>query len=570
MNNKKYGLTLLIISILVITIGITYAYYSASVQGTGNTNAEASATTATIGEVEFNGENTFDTTNIGRDIYPGFIGVQTFTVGPYKDGNGIYEIDLEANVPAAFDNDIKLTLYKTSDVTNNNIDSEEGTLTITNNQYVKQDTLITNGTLTKVYEGALVNTDETILEQVEFVIESNAFSTPTVTPDGYYTYYAVYEYLDNGNQNNQQGLNFSSKITVKYVSEKIKYAKDTILGLAGSADSTSTAVIDNGAIYDTDGATELCTNTLAYDDYGNLRFVGANPCNYVTFNGETAGWRIIGVIDNQVKLIRNESIGSYSWDTSALGVNGGYGINQWGESGSYKGADLMKLLNPGFETNLAEDSSGNTITGTYVNNSLYWNGQSGNCYNNSRNAYTTCDFTSTGLSSEAKNMIAYSTWHLGANDETTYTYENKKASKLYELERSTNTGKICTSGTNCNDSVERTTTWEGYIGLMSPSDYGYAVGGSVRDTCLNSNLYDYDSNNCKSNDWLHKGGHQWTMLPYAYSTFAHRVFYLYDSGRVNGINAYNALASRPALNLESLVRINGDGTPNAPYTLSLE
>ena len=183
MNNKKYSLSLLIISILVVTIGITYAYYSASVQGTGNTNAEASARTATLGEVEFNGENTFDTTNIGRDIYPGFIGVQSFTIGPYKDGSGIYEIDLQATVPAAFNNDIKLTIYKTTDATNNNIDSEEGTLTVTNNRYVKQDTLITNGTLEKVYEGPLVTTTETMLEQVEFVIESNEFETPDTTPD---------------------------------------------------------------------------------------------------------------------------------------------------------------------------------------------------------------------------------------------------------------------------------------------------------------------------------------------------------------------------------------------------
>ena len=188
MNNKKQGLILLVVSILVVTIGLTYAYYSASVQGTGNTNAEASATTATLGEVEFNGENTFDTTNIGRDIYPGFIGVQTFTIAPYANGHGIYEIDLEANVPAAFGSDIKITLYKTSDATNNSIDSEEGSLTITNNQYVKQDTLTITGTLTKVYEGVLTDTDEEVLEQVEFLIENNEFNEPDTTPDNYYTY----------------------------------------------------------------------------------------------------------------------------------------------------------------------------------------------------------------------------------------------------------------------------------------------------------------------------------------------------------------------------------------------
>ena len=327
-------------------------------------------------------------------------------------------------------------------------------------------------------------------------------------------------------------------------------ATSVIARLAGNA--TSTDVIDNGS--DASG----CTNTLAYDDYGNLRFVGANPCNYVTFNGETAGWRIIGVIDNKVKLIRNESIGDFSWDTSASGVNGGYGINQWGESGTYKGADLMKLLNPGFDTNLAEDSSGNQISGTYVNNSLYWNGQSGNCYNSQSNAYTTCDFTSTGLTSEAKSMIANTTWHLGSqgtNNVTTSGNGLGTSKKFYEYERSSNTGKICTSGSYCNDTVARTTEWEGYIGLMSPSDYGYAVGGSV--------------DNCMSNDWLHKGTYQWTMSPRAYSTYAYYVFYVRSTGNVYSTGAITANGVRPSLNLTSGVRINGDGTPNAPYTLSL-
>ena len=338
-----------------------------------------------------------------------------------------------------------------------------------------------------------------------------------------------------------------------------------IARLAGNADPTSTALIDNGT--DASG----CTNTLAYDDFGNLRFVGANPCNYVTFNGETAGWRIIGIIDNRVKLIRNEFIGSYSWDTSASEVNGGGGINQWGESGSYTGADLMKLLNPGFNTNLAEDSSGNQISGTYVNNSLYWNGQSGNCYNKYNNAYTTCDFTSTGLSSEAKSMIASTTWHLGSQGSNDYTASGLGTSKkFYEYERSSNTGKICTSGSFCDDKVARTTEWEGYIGLMSPSDYGYAVGGSVRNTCLSKSLRNYNTDNCVSNDWLHKGTYEWMMSPHADSTYARDVFYVDNTGHVYSPTVGYAYASRPALNLISGVKVSsGNGSSNNPYVLSL-
>ena len=53
-------------------------------------------------------------------------------------------------------------------------------------------------------------------------------------------------------------------------------------------------------------------------DGGNIRYYGASPKNYVYFNCETYPstncelWRIIGVFDGKIKLIRNGSIGSYS------------------------------------------------------------------------------------------------------------------------------------------------------------------------------------------------------------------------------------------------------------------
>jgi len=60
------------------------------------------------------------------------------------------------------------------------------------------------------------------------------------------------------------------------------------------------------------------------------RYSGSNSAvkNYVSFNGET--WRIIGVFEaddgsgnyeQRVKIVRDESIGKYSWDTSASGIN---------------------------------------------------------------------------------------------------------------------------------------------------------------------------------------------------------------------------------------------------------
>ena len=383
--------------------------------------------------------------------------------------------------------------------------------------------------------------------------------------DGESVAYILYLWMDENDTIADKNKTFEASVYVSNVAKKkIPTGAETIAKLVSGSDATSTAVIDKGT--DASG----CTNTLAYDDFGNLRYVGANPCNYVTFNGETAGWRIIGVFDNQIKLIRNESIGSYSWDSSALSGNYGNGINQWGESGTYTGADLMKLLNPGYDTNLAEDASGATITGTYANNSLYWNKETGNCYNNKKNAYTTCDFSITGLTETAKGMIDKHTWNLGSNDGTTYTYDNIKAKPFYELERSNNNGKICTSGNSCKDTVERTTTWEGYVGLMYPSDYGYAVGGEARTNCLeNTNLYDYNINSCYSNDWLFISADQFTISPFASSSDAFVVFFVGSDGRSYGRSAWHDYAVRPALFLIPSITISGEGTPSSPFTLSL-
>ena len=46
-------------------------------------------------------------------------------------------------------------------------------------------------------------------------------------------------------------------------------------------------------------------------------FTGANPNNYITFNNEKAGWRIISVeCDGTIKIMKDTSIGSELWDSS--------------------------------------------------------------------------------------------------------------------------------------------------------------------------------------------------------------------------------------------------------------
>ena len=280
------------------------------------------------------------------------------------------------------------------------------------------------------------------------------------------------------------------------------------------------------------------------------RYSGSNDVvkNYVTFNNET--WRIIGVfptddgtgnVENRIKIIREESIGDYSWDTSVSTINTGYGINQWGSSGSYEGADLMRLLNPGYESES-------------VNNSLYWNRGNGTCYSGYQNATTTCDFSSTGLTENAKEMIDNTKWYTSASN------RDITASESYAEERASTTTDF-----SSKDGVTRTTNWTGKVGLMYPSDYGYASSG-----CRNGEqvLADYSNETCTSTNWLYNSDYQWLLSPDA----EHRdcVRRVLSYGYVHISNADSAIGVRLVTYLSSSVKITGgSGTSSDPYTLSL-
>ena len=287
-------------------------------------------------------------------------------------------------------------------------------------------------------------------------------------------------------------------------------------------------------------------------DGGNIRYYGASPKNYVYFNCETYPstncelWRIIGVFDGKIKLMRNESIGNYSWDTSASSVNSGYGVNEWSQ------ADLMKLLNPGHESES-------------VGGSLYYNSKSGGtCYSGRSNATTSCNFTSTGIKNDTtRNMIAETTYNTGEWD-TSKIFSNE----MYEKERSTTTVI-----SNPSDGITRATTWTGKIALAYPSDYGYATDLSKCSQTLINYDSSTDSYACRSNDWMYSiitnSGRNtgWLLTPN--SSIARYAFYVVSSGYVNS-NDYvcDAYWVAPVLYLGSNQNIvAGDGSQSNPYQL---
>ena len=53
-----------------------------------------------------------------------------------------------------------------------------------------------------------------------------------------------------------------------------------------------------------------------------------------------------------IKLVKSETLGNYSWDTSQSGVNSGWGINDWTQS------DLKNELNGDYlNSNLTENTT---------------------------------------------------------------------------------------------------------------------------------------------------------------------------------------------------------------------
>ena len=280
----------------------------------------------------------------------------------------------------------------------------------------------------------------------------------------------------------------------------------------------------------------------------NIRYYGSNPNNYVSFNNEL--WRIIGVFGNNVKLVRSESLGNISWDSSDSTINNGYGVNQWGEStyedgSSYEGADLQ----------------------VYLNKMYYGGDTTVTCYNGRYNQTTTCPKDSNGnfltIDETSKSLIDNHIWNTGAIENNTRT----DTLAFYSAERGTK-GKMCSSGTTCNDAVTRTTSWTGYVALPYITDWAYASSERICET----NMQKQDSSNayiCKNNNWMFKPNTwYWTMSPRARASDASLVWIVRVDGLTGDSPASFANAVFPAIYLKSDILIeSGTGTSSDPYIL---
>ena len=539
--SKKQITSVLVVICLVglIGIGISYSYYLASISTSNEENKNSNITTTTITNVVMDMQGKVSS----NGAYPGHKMVKEVVVRGIGESNSIpanASIKITPDL-GDFSDDVTWKLYKSDEaITCSSTLHKEG----------------------NIYEESTCN----IPASASLILEGTSgtkYKNIVVKPNTETKYYLVVEYLNKTDidQSSQMGKSFSIDIGI---GEKILPTfVETIKDLA----STDTV-------------------NLATDDAdNNVRYIGKDPSNYVYFNcsdyaNPTADtcevWRIIGEFnnvtkadgfkENLVKIIRADSLGNYYWDYKKNGVGSStndYGSNDWSDS------QLMMMLNPTNYLKSGYTNSSDIISSgsqqLYSEMGSYYNGTKGcsptEIASGASFSCTEVDFTSTGLKNDVtRNAIEEVVWNLGGSS----TYNDVTSSMFYERER----GTTVYTG--------RPTTWTGKVGLMYPSDYGYATSGGTtidRVACLAKELNSWassDFSDCKENDYLFDANNaKWTLAPI--SANAYRVFLVNSVGGVSFNDACYSNAVRPALFLKSNIQVDkGTGAKSDPYQLKFD
>ena len=272
----------------------------------------------------------------------------------------------------------------------------------------------------------------------------------------------------------------------------------------------------------------------------SYRYAGSSDTtnNFVCFGYDsTAGtcstdhlYRIIGVFDNQVKLIK------YDYGTTT----------ELGTDGDYDGS---------FTPNASSNSS--YYKGSLASiNTYYWNSGAGtgtNTWSESRLNTTNLNTNYLkNIGTEWSNKIANHTWKVGGN--TLENITEVTAPNVYKNEIT---------------SPADTTTYDAKVGLMYVSDYGYAAAPSAW-----TKLLSYDSENGYNNssvtsvNWMYMGLWEWTISRYTGSSNV--AFDVGYDGRVDGEAVYRgSYAVRPVFYLtSSTTYVSGDGTMSKPFIIN--
>ena len=508
MKNKRKNIIILLILILLLTlgIGVTYAIFK---------------WTSSNSDITFNIEGCYVTYDAGGDITGASLGPALSK----DDTNNVLSK--------------KITLSpECSGVTAN--------LTLKVNEIAPE--LKNTSFIWSLYEGNTKVSSGNFADATTNKVYT-LLSTKTLT-ENTTTTYTLYIYIDGTVDNDSSMGGKKFKFTLGASGENALYKKPSGADYIASLDGGTTGDSGSGVYkvqHDAIASSNSATGSEipAVTDY---RYYGPSPNNYICLDMEDGStcpdkhlYRIIGSIyeekenTNRIKVIKatpltDGTTSAFSWDYKIINRQGSWD-NIWATitSGNYSnsltsGSQLMKLLNSG----------------------AWWNGTSGSYYNNSTTA-TTVNFTNYKLSDKAKSYITTSRYYLGGYTLSPLTNE------MYGYERGT-----------LRYNTDRPLYWEGMVGLMYPSDYGYAAG----NTCVTgTKLWDYEGG-CMNKDWLYISNTlQWLMSPYSGNSFYE--YCVRRDGKVVKTFIEETFTVSPVFYLTSSASISeGEGTSSDPYILS--
>ena len=311
--NKKTMFTILIVACLVILLtGGTYAYLSWTSSNDDNTNVTFTK-----------GEGFSCSADGGGNITTGEVSLMPTDCT--KNSSHVIKREITVNTTIT---DINMPIYMDLWL---NVNSMGTALSNSSNLKYSLTTSSTNCKTDVVKTGTF---NGKIAGDKVYISNGNTYNSTTTE-----TYY-LYIWLDI-NETNADTASQSFNLSLGgSCSNKIPITATTLVSKANPstlmyADATNSQRAEMWTFsHDTTEQVEATT------DY---RYIGSNPNNYIIYNDEV--WRIIGVFDGRIKIIRNDSIGNMYWDYKKYGVGSvtnAYvlGSNDWSES------QLMYMLNP--------------------------------------------------------------------------------------------------------------------------------------------------------------------------------------------------------------------------------
>jgi len=301
------------------------------------------------------------------------------------------------------------------------------------------------------------------------------------------------------------------KVTLDYVQADGKNVNPS--GPAAADNLTKNVVVTGDGLYE-DPIEE-----------GRYVYRGANPNNYITFNGEKAGWRIIAVeADGTLKLMKKDNAGSRVFEEgdsrqAAYCNKTQWGCNIWGSSSTMLDADgnhvtSMPIRFNGELYDLPTEESG---MAKYLNNNYY-----------------------NALSDEAKNQIDRHLWNIGP---------------LVKTEGQTLETDI---------SQEKSYKWRGNIGLINITDYVKAT----TDTTCTTAYTGWNNENCGNNNYMYQSSYNWWTISAYYYNMSYFLWSVYSAGVIHYGSAVDTLGVHPVVYLKSHISLSGTGTQADPYTIA--